>query len=626
MVQKTGYDKLKFLRQLIKNLPSQDQMNVQAYIITGDDAHQSEYIQEQDKRREYISGFKGSAGTAVITLNHALLWTDGRYFAQAKLELDPLDAWILMKEGIPETPTIEDWLIDNIPTNALIGTDPNFISHSNWLRIENCLRDAGLILFPVEKNLVDIVWGSERPTSLKNNIVPHEIIYSGINSGYKVNACFDKMKEKKVSILVITALDEIAYLLNLRGSDIPYNPVFIAYAILFLNRVHLFIEEDKLSLNAKKQMKEEKVDFVCHPYNSVQQFLREIIHTCKIKIWLSHTANHALHILCSRATKYVSITPISLMKVVKNRIEIEGMKLAHVWDAIALVKYFSWLEANVTEHNKCSKVTITEISGAEQLEKFRKEEKKYVGPSFPTISAVGRHGAIIHYQPSSYTDIAINCQEIYLCDAGAHFVNGTTDITRTLHFGQPSVYERECFTRVLKGQLQLSMSKFPSMIKGNYLDTLARKFLWDVGLDYLHGTGHGVGAYLNVHEYPTMISWKPYPDDPGLQNGMFLSNEPGYYEDGKFGIRLENIELVINTTTKYNQLDRKFLTFETVTLVPIQNKMIEISMLTNEEIEFLNSYHKRCYKILFPYFQESQNITALQWLEKETQPIIKIKS
>ncbi|XP_058806144.1 xaa-Pro aminopeptidase ApepP-like isoform X2 [Phymastichus coffea] len=517
MVQKTGYDKLKFLRQLIKNLPSQDQMNVQAYIITGDDAHQSEYIQEQDKRREYISGFKGSAGTAVITLNHALLWTDGRYFAQAKLELDPLDAWILMKEGIPETPTIEDWLIDNIPTNALIGTDPNFISHSNWLRIENCLRDAGLILFPVEKNLVDIVWGSERPTSLKNNIVPHEIIYSGINSGYKVNACFDKMKEKKVSILVITALDEIAYLLNLRGSDIPYNPVFIAYAILFLNRVHLFIEEDKLSLNAKKQMKEEKVDFVCHPYNSVQQFLREIIHTCKIKIWLSHTANHALHILCSRATKYVSITPISLMKVVKNRIEIEGMKLAHVWDAIALVKYFSWLEANVTEHNKCSKVTITEISGAEQLEKFR-------------------------------------------------------------------------------------------------------------NLDYLHGTGHGVGAYLNVHEYPTMISWKPYPDDPGLQNGMFLSNEPGYYEDGKFGIRLENIELVINTTTKYNQLDRKFLTFETVTLVPIQNKMIEISMLTNEEIEFLNSYHKRCYKILFPYFQESQNITALQWLEKETQPIIKIKS
>ena len=623
MTSMPGVVKLARLRELMKSVVCNERKGIEAYIVTGEDAHQSEYIRESDKRREFISGFKGSTGTAVITHDHALLWTDGRYFIQAGMELDPPDAWTLMKEGIPETLSIEDWLISNLPPNSIVSADPHIINNAVWTRIQKTLNPAGLHLWPSDTNLIDTVWGRERPKEVLNKIMAHPIVYSGRTSGDKVRSCFETMEKNKVTMLVLTALDEIAYLLNWRGSDIPYNPVFFAYVVLMSKLAHIFVNDSRLTDEARKQLKDEGVHFVLHPYEEIRPFLRKCATTSSRddRAWIASTSSYALHLDLRAITTHVTVSPVSLMKLIKNPIEVQGMKQAHIRDGVALVKYFSWLDNTISNPN--NKTVITEISGADQLEKFRKEQDHYVGLSFPTISSVGKHGAIIHYLPAPATDVPINNKELYLCDSGAQFLDGTTDVTRTLHFGVPTDYERECFTRVFKGQCSIATANFPSMIKGNYLDTLARKYLWDVGLDYLHGTGHGVGSYLNVHEYPTMISWRPYPDDPGVQVGMFLSNEPGYYEDGKFGIRLENIETTIQAHTKYRRADREFLTFETVTLVPVQTKMLVISMLTDDEIKFLNSYHKRCYETLAPLLRGPENAQALQWLEKETQPIQK---
>ncbi|XP_014204258.1 xaa-Pro aminopeptidase ApepP [Copidosoma floridanum] len=523
MAELSGKQKLAHLRQFMSDVRVENGKGIQAFIITGDDAHQSEYIGEQDKRTQYISGFRGSSGTSIITPEHALLWTDGRYFAQALMELDPSDAWTLMQEGLPETPSLENWLISSLPANSRVGADPNLISNLTWDRLKNSLSVAGHTLLPIEDNLVDKVWGNNKPTRILNKILPQNIVYSGKTAGNKVSDCIREMQKHKVTTLILTALDEIAYLLNWRGSDIQYNPVFFAYVILHKSKVFIFTNEKSVTIEARQQLLNEGVDYEIELYENVKLFLRKIISSNNSQtVWISNHSSHSLHCECKSVSIYTAISPVCLMKLIKNKNEIEGMKLAHVRDGVALVKYFSWLENTITSTD--NKVFVTEISGAEQLEIFRREQQKYVGPSFSTISAVGKNAAIIHYKPSKASDKRIDTQELYLCDSGAQFLDGTTDVTRTLHFGQPSDYHRECFTRVFKGQCSLARTKFPLMTKGHHLDSLARKYLWDVGLDYLHGTGHGVGAYLNVHELPTMISMKPYLDDPGLQIGMFVSN------------------------------------------------------------------------------------------------------
>jgi len=273
------------------------------------------------------------------------------------------------------------------------------------------------------------------------------------------------------------------------------------------------------------------------------------------------------------------------------------------------------LESNV------SKGEITEISGATKLTEFRSEQVDFVGPSFDTISSVGPHGAIIHYKPSKDSDVPIRMDCLYLCDSGGQYKDGTTDVTRTIHFGNPSDFEKECFTRVLKGQIKLGTTVFPSKIKGNCLDSFARQYLWEVGLDYGHGTGHGIGSYLNVHEGPMEVSWRTVNDDPGLESGMFISNEPGYYEDGKFGIRIEDIIQIVDANPPHNFNKRGFLTFDTITLVPIQTKMIIVNMLTESEINHLNKYHKKCRDILGPILDEQGRLETKKWLWRETEPI-----
>lgn len=367
MSGKTGAQKLSEFRKLMKSITTSKATGIQAYILPYGDAHQSEYIAPQDKRIGYISGFTGSAGTIVLTQDRALLWTDGRYFNQAAKQLDPPESWTLMKEQQPETPDVQTWLVNNLPTDSNVGTDPNLMTNSSWVSIKKKLTDARLSLEPLDNNLIDEIWGDQKPPAKLNPVVPQKFEFTGRKSGDKVKKCFEEMDKNNADLLVITALDEVAYLLNWRGSDISYNPVFFAYAILTAKTVHIFIDQQRVVEEAKVQLKNEGVDAVYHKYEEFRQFL---VNSCKDEnlrnVWVSHGSSHAVFVDTSLLNKITSVTPVMLMKLIKNQHEIEGMKKAHIKDALGVVKYFAWLEDKLSLGE-----VVTEISGSAQLEKFR---------------------------------------------------------------------------------------------------------------------------------------------------------------------------------------------------------------------------------------------------------------
>ncbi|KAF4518461.1 hypothetical protein B566_EDAN002116 [Ephemera danica] len=561
-----------------------------AYIIPSGDAHQSEYLADCDKRRAFISGFTGSAGTAVVTESHACMWTDGRYFLQAAKEMSA--DWTLMKEGVPNTPTQAAWLAKTLTPSSRVGFDPHLLPLSAVKPLKTLLEPAGISLVPVEHNLVDAVWASQQPCRPKDKIIPLPVKYTGMMSAAKVASVREQMAEKSAKLLVLTALDQVAWLLNLRGSDISYNPVFFAYASIGPDQVCLFVDSEKMSLPVEQHFTEEGLSVTVRPYRAVRDT------NSGEKIWISEGSSFALCSLVPEFSLITEITPVALMKTIKNQVEIQGMINCHVRDAAALCCYFAWLEREVLAGN-----LVTEISGADKLEQFRKKQEDYVGLSFETISSVGPNAAIIHYTPHPDTDRPITDKDFYLCDSGGQYRDGTTDVTRTIHLGQASLHERQCFTR------------------GNCLDTLARKPLWDVGLDYMHGTSHGIGSYLNVHEGPIGVSWRTMPDDPGMQADMFLSNEPGYYEDGNFGIRIENIVRTIPAKTPFNFKERGFLTFEDVTVVPVQRSLLVRDMLTDQEVAYLNAYHNLCQERVAPLLSSQGETDGLKWLQRETAPL-----
>uniref|UniRef100_A0A8C2ILI5 X-prolyl aminopeptidase (aminopeptidase P) 1, soluble n=1 Tax=Cyprinus carpio TaxID=7962 RepID=A0A8C2ILI5_CYPCA len=564
MSPKITVELLRQLRQAMKNSKYITEP-IQAYIVPSGDAHQSEYIAPCDRRREFICGFNGSAGTAIVTEQHAALWTDGRYFLQASQQMD--NNWTLMKMGLKETPSQEDWLISVLPENSKVGVDPWIIAADQWKNMSKALSNAGHSLVAVKDNLIDAIW-EDRPPRPSTKLITLGLKYTGLTWQDKVTALRGKMAERKISWFVVTALDEIAWLFNLRGSDIEYNPVFFAYINIkdsHLNDGFVFTNTQIVTVQAHRS---------AIPY-----------------------------------------TPLCLAKAVKNPTEIQGMKMAHIKDAVALCELFAWLEKEIP------KGKVTEISVADKAEELRSQQKDFVGLSFPTISSVGPNGAIIHYRPLPETNRTLSLNEVYLIDSGAQYLDGTTDVTRTVHFGTPSDYEKECFTYVLKGHIAVSAAVFPNGTKGHLLDSFARASLWDSGLDYLHGTGHGVGCFLNVHEGPCGISYKTFADEP-LEAGMIVSDEPGYYEDGSFGIRLENVVLVIPAKTKYNYRNRGSLTFEPLTLVPIQLKMINTDLLTQKERDWVNDYHRKCRETVGAELERQARKVALDWLIRETQPIV----
>ncbi|KAI7815714.1 Xaa-Pro APN2 [Rhyzopertha dominica] len=607
---------LKQLRALMKDINYVPEP-LQAYIIPSGDAHNSEYLAKSEARRAYISGFTGSAGTAIVTENEACLWTDGRYYIQAAQQMD--DNWTLMKDGLPSTPTQGTWLVKNLPRGSKVGADPKLVTNLEWMPLKTQLEKAGHSLVPVLTNLVDVIW-TDKPSFPSNPIKPLPLKYTGKTVGEKLMDIRNQMNEKNATALVITALDEIAWVLNLRGSDIPYNPVFFAYVIVEQNCINIFIELKRFTDNIQTHLRNEAPNETIKvlAYEDISKYIADMCRNLTGSVWLAETASFALVDLIPQKSLFTEITPVCLMKCIKNDVERQSLRNAHIKDAAAVCCYFAWLEAALANGER-----VTEISGANKLESFRAMQEDYVGLSFDTISSVGPHGAIIHYSPDESSDVEITTRDIYLCDSGGQYLDGTTDITRVMHFGTPTPYEKECYTYVLKGQLQLGTAVFPRKLRGNFLDSYARQYLWQVGLDYPHGTGHGVGAYLNVHEGPSGVHWRHNPQDPGLDEGMFLSNEPGYYEDGKFGLRIEDVVEVVKANTPYNFKEKGFLTFDTITLVPKQQKLIHTSMLTDAEVTLLNAYHQKCRDVVGPLLERQGQIEAKNWLWRETTPIQK---
>ncbi|XP_063836323.1 xaa-Pro aminopeptidase ApepP-like isoform X1 [Ostrinia nubilalis] len=634
---KMSLQRLTALRALMASQPTA----LSAYIIPTADAHNSEYIAPVDARREWISAFTGSAGTAVVTSSHALVWTDGRYYTQFEKEAD-LTLWTLMKQSLPDTPTMEKWLACNLPEGATVGADPHTMTRDEWTPLQTALTKANMNLVAVSTNLVDearIQLADPPPPRPHNAIIPLPVNYTGKPAGEKIQELREKMAEKKAAALVVTALDEIAYALNLRGSDIEYNPVFFSYLVITPSSVYLFWGDGGIPQAAQDQLKAEGAVVEGRPYGEIVAFLQQFAlsevgdgHSC---IWLSSDASEAIHraaagrdVLEKPLNLTSEVSPIALMKLIKNEVELEGFRQCHIRDGIAVVRFFKWLHDRID-----SGAEVTEIQASDKLLEFRKDEKDFMGPSFATIPGAGPNGAIIHYNPSREgAQTVIQRGNMFLLDSGGQYKDGTTDITRTRHMSySPTDEQKSAFTRVLKGQMMVGNALFPMGVKGNVLDSFARKALWDVGLDYAHGTGHGVGHFLNVHEGPSGVSWRPYPRDPGLKPRQVLSNEPGYYKVGEFGIRHEDLVEIVKITKDSDHPRAKYLVgdydgrgvlgFNTLTMVPNQRESIDVSLLDDFELAYINQYHQRVLHTLGPIL-ESRGLTEdLQWLQRECEPI-----
>lgn len=616
---------------------------VAVYVIPLADQHQLEYTAPIDKKRSFISGFSGSAGTAVVTrdillLNDepeglAALQTDGRYFNQAANELD--FNWRLLRQGAKGEPLWQQWAADQAVQLAqdsgkvaFIGIDPRLLSFPQYKSFAKTIEESVtkacgknpvcVEIKAVLPNLVDEIWTDFEtlPPALTDPISELSQEYAGTDVATKLAQVSEKVFSDSVCGFVVSALDEIAWLLNLRGSDIEFNPVFFAFMVLTKDAAHtLYVDQAKLSQKALEHLSQNNVSV--KPYQEFYAGLEAFSKECSVysnKIALTECVNW--EVIRTIKCDYTQIkSPVAALKAIKNTTEIEGTKKAQIKDGRALVKFFSWLEQQLVVKDEL----IDEVVADDKLTEFRKMEEEFVGLSFDTISSTGANAAIIHYKPSKATCATINPNKIYLCDSGLQFLSGTTDITRTIHFGSPSTEERRNYTLVLKGMIALAEAQFPEGTPGCLIDVLARQFLWQEGLDYGHGTGHGIGAYLNVHEGPIGISNRVSPRLTPLEPGNYLLNEPGFYKDGDYGIRIENDMFVVDTGRNYN--GKSFYKFETVSLVPYCRSLIDVSLLLLREIEWLNSYHKKVWDTLSPSFGEKD--LTYKWLKRETAPFRK---
>ncbi|PHT54661.1 hypothetical protein CQW23_03147 [Capsicum baccatum] len=634
----------------LRSLMSSHSPPLHALVVPSEDYHQSEYVSARDKRRDFVSGFTGSAGLALITMNGAFLWTDGRYFLQAAQQLS--DQWKLMRMG--EDPAVDIWMADNLPKDAAIGVDPWCISVDTAQKWERAFAKKQQKLVPTARNLVDEVWKDQPPTET-NPLIVHPLEFAGRSVADKLKDLREKLVKEKTRAMIITALDEVAWLYNVRGTDVSYSPVVHAFAIVTLNSTFFYVDKRKLSSEANSYMKENGI--LVREYGEVSSdavlLASDQLTPSSVDKTPTGSSRHtetdcgkadliwvdpgaccfALYLKLNADKVLLKQSPLALAKALKNPVEMEGLKNAHIRDGAAVVQYLAWLDKQMQEiygasgyfaeaesmsKNKLKDSRrLTEVSASDKLEEFRASKEHFRGLSFPTISSVGSNGAIIHYSPEAGTCAELDPDQIYLCDSGAQYLDGTTDVTRTVHFGKPTPHEKTCYTAVLKGHISLGIARFPNGTTGYALDVLARTPLWKYGLDYRHGTGHGIGSYLNVHEGPQQISFRPSAQNVPLQASMTVTDEPGYYEDGKFGIRLENVLIVKEGNTKFNFGDKGYLTFEHITWAPYQKKLIDLSLLVPEEIQWLNDYHSKCSEILAPYLNQSE----MDWLKKATEPV-----
>lgn len=591
-------DKLKALRELMQ------ERNLAAYIIPTDDFHGSEYVGEYFKTREYMSGFTGSAGTLIVLSKEAALWTDGRYFIQASAQLadSPIT---LMKSGQPDVPKIEEYLCDKLEEKSVIGFDGRTVT-SDFVNKIAKKTDSKQITFAGGEDLVDCVW-VDRPHISAEPVWEVDVAYAGISREEKLRDVREKMVEEQADFLLVTALDEIAWLLNLRGNDVEYTPVFLAYMLVTQESAVLCVHEQILSEEIREKLTQTGISV--KPYDAIEQILHDI--PVGSKVWADSAAvsYSLLNSLPEDTERVDKPSPIVLMKAVKTPQEMEHIRTAHIKDGVAVTRLIRWLK---TEAGAAGG-RITEMSAAEKLESFRAQMEGYLGASFAPIIAYGAHGAIVHYEPTEQTDVEVVGGSFCLADTGGHYQEGTTDVTRTIAIGTVSEEEKRYYTIVLRGHLALGAAKFVDGVCGQNLDVLAREPMWEEGLDYNHGTGHGVGFILGVHEGPQRIHWRISENTQSipLEEGMVISNEPGIYLEGRFGIRHEN--LVLCRKGEQNEYGQ-FMYLEPLTMVPFDRDAILPELMTDRELHWLNDYHRKVYEALAPYFAGEE----LEWLREAT--------
>ncbi|HFL3238070.1 TPA: aminopeptidase P family protein [Clostridioides difficile] len=593
-------DRLSGLRKFM------EEKNIDAYMIPSSDNHQSEYVGDYFKSREFISGFNGSAGTVIVTKDEAGLWTDGRYFIQAESQLEG-STIKLFKMGQEGCPTTDEYLYKNIPEGGTLGFDGRVISAREGATLAEKLSKKG-IKIEYQYDLIDSTW-PDRPALSDSKAFLLDVKYCGESFSSKLARLREKMSEKGTSTHVITTLDDIAWLFNIRGGDVKYNPVVLSYAVITLKEVYLFVDESKLNEEILNELAKENVQI--KPYNDVYEFVKNIDKTEKVLLdgtKLSYTIYN--NIPCE-VEKVDEFNPVMFFKAQKNEVELENIRNSHVKDGVAFTKFMYWLKKNV------GKMEITEISATQKLEDLRREQEGFFEPSFNTIAAYKEHAAMMHYSATPESNYKLEAEGLFLVDSGGQYYDGTTDITRTTVLGPISDELKLHFTSVARGMINLSKAKFLHGCRGYNLDILSRSCMWNMGIDYQCGTGHGIGFVLNVHEAPNGFRWRVVPerfDSAVLEEGMVTTNEPGIYIEGSHGIRTEN-EIVVRKAEKnfYGQ----FMEFEVVTLAPIDLDGIVPELMNKDEKDYLNWYHKLVYDKISPFLTDEER----EWLKVYTRAI-----
>lgn len=573
----TIQNRLEALRSAMK------QQNIDAWYISGTDPHSSEYLPERWQTRKFISGFTGSYGMVAVTKTDAALWTDSRYFLQADEQL--AGTGISMKKlRVPGSVSPEVWLAQKLEAGSRVGIDGESVSVAGFKNLQNALAEKNIELVVIP-DLLNEIW-ENRPQPVDDKVFELELEFAGVSRREKQVQVAEKMKEKGATYHVVSMLDELAWLFNLRGSDIDYNPVFTGFGLIAENESYLFVDNKKIPVELAGKLKNEGV--ILKEYSEYYSFLSWLEGT---KIYLDpNTANYSIYNALNNKNEVVTGTSvIAALKAVKNSTELAGFKNAMIRDGIAMVEFHAWLKENA------GKPGVTEFDAGQKLREFRAKQNNFIGESFPPIVGYKAHGAIVHLSVTKDDALPIDAEGILLFDSGAQYCDGTTDITRTVALGKVTEQQKLDYTYVLKGMINLTLAKFPQGTKGCHLDILARNSLWQNGLNYGHGTGHGVGHFLNVHEGPMSIR-QEYNENVILP-GMVTSNEPAFYREGKYGIRTENMMVCVEREeTEFG----KFLGFETLTLCPIDTSLIQSGLLNADEKEWLNSYHKRVNEKLKP--------------------------
>lgn len=580
--------------------------HLSAFIFPSTDAHQSEYVADHWQGRTWISGFNGSAGTAVVTMKSAALWTDSRYFLAAEEQLKGTE-FQLMKLKIEGTPTISDWLAQELQgENAEVGLDGMVNSYHETMGLIADLRKSGGITVRTNFDPLGLIW-TDRPAIPANPVEIQPMEFAGESVASKISRIRTALRQRHADGMLISALDDIAWTLNLRGTDVHCVPVFVSYLLISSQQVSLYVDSAKINDEVKAYLTENGISL--YPYNKVAEGLERY---SEYNILLDGDETSYFLWKTVKCQEIIAgNSPVPAMKAQKNDREIAGFRQAMLRDGVAMVKFLRWLKPAVEAGGQ------TEISIDRKLTSLRAEQHLFRDISFDTIAGYQAHGAIVHYEATPETDVALKSEGLILIDSGAQYQDGTTDITRTIALGPVTDEMKHVYTLVLKGHIQLELAKFPDGASGTQLDALVRECMWREGYNYLHGTGHGVGSYLSVHEGPHQIrmEWKPTP----LRAGMTVTDEPGLYLSGKFGVRIENTLLIKDyQTTEFG----KFLQMESLTLCPIDLTPVDFSMLQPEEIEWLDIYHRDVFEKLSPYLEGED----LEWLREATRPVDRVMS